>query len=671
MNLQTVGGCLALLGSLTSHILAASDAQSEEWVWRNPLPQANLLHGVAAGTNGFIAVGAAGTILVSSNGLDWVLSPSPTREGLFGIAYGDGVFVAAGSGGTILRTEDHGRTWSASESKTTSFLTSITYGNHRFVAVGADSAIVSSPDGIAWANHSLGTDDFLGGAAYGMGLYVAVSWSGEILTSSDGEHWSITNPDLGHPLYVTAYGGNRFVVLGYNGTVLLSDDGQQWTGHTVTDWSGDPRGLPLIHVNDYFITSVHGRVYKSADGVEWTETAPNMVVGSEGFAYWNGVYVTVGYHGQLWSSTNLVDWTSGQTILSPHRTLIWEVHFGSDMFLALGAEYSMSLGNALFLTSTDGSHWVTNKPVPINAFGKSSIAYADGTFVGIGPARFTYVSSDGTNWSEHFTGTGYPEFFNGIGHGRNVFVVAGGDEVFGPGLILTSPDGVDWSRRVVPPNGNALLAVAYGNDTYVVVGVGGRILTSTDSVFWSEQHSGTPATLDRIVFGNGQFVATGFHVVVHSSDGSNWVASPGLPATGAITFGAGTFLAAADGGRFLTSIDGARWGERSGLGSPDVRGLTYGKGTFIAVGDDGTILQTTSAWKPALSLRWPSSQSNPELMIAGRTGQTCRVEYRATLDAPSGWQPLTNLQLHASPQSWTDASATRTNTRIYRATAQP
>src|SRR5215468_10961702 len=105
MSGQYFGRCLLVLACVGSRMLAASDDQSQEWAWRNPLPQANLLHSVAASANGFVTVGHLGVILVSSNGADWIHASSPTRNMLWSVTYGDGILVAVGEG-TILRSAD-------------------------------------------------------------------------------------------------------------------------------------------------------------------------------------------------------------------------------------------------------------------------------------------------------------------------------------------------------------------------------------------------------------------------------------------------------------------------------------------------------------------------------------------------------------------------------------
>jgi hypothetical protein len=61
---------------------------------------------------------------------------------------------------------------------------------------------------------------------------------------------------------------------------------------------------------------------------------------------------------------------------------------------------------------------------------------------------------------------------NGVTYGNGLFVAVGRN-----GIILTSPDGVSWTRQT-PPTSNWLYGVTYGNGTFVAVGQSGAILTS-------------------------------------------------------------------------------------------------------------------------------------------------------------------------------------------------
>src|SRR2546426_11468315 len=72
----------------------------------------NTLYGIGYGNGQFVAVGGRyrdtpgfttflkdGTILTSTNGVNWVLRPSGATNGFRGIAYGNGQFVAVGGTG--------------------------------------------------------------------------------------------------------------------------------------------------------------------------------------------------------------------------------------------------------------------------------------------------------------------------------------------------------------------------------------------------------------------------------------------------------------------------------------------------------------------------------------------------------------------------------------------
>jgi hypothetical protein len=73
----------------------------DEWRWRHPLAQGNTLTGVAFGNGMFVAVGAVGTVLTTSDGVVWTQQESGTLESLTGITFAAGRFVAVGTRGTI------------------------------------------------------------------------------------------------------------------------------------------------------------------------------------------------------------------------------------------------------------------------------------------------------------------------------------------------------------------------------------------------------------------------------------------------------------------------------------------------------------------------------------------------------------------------------------------
>jgi len=51
--------------------------------------------------------------------------------------------------------------------------------------------------------------------------------------------------------------------------------------------------------------------------------------------------------------------------------------------------------------------------------------------------------------------------------------------------------------------------VTYGNGTFVAVGHPSTILTSTDGVNWTRRTSGTSVILSGVIYGNNIFIAVG------------------------------------------------------------------------------------------------------------------------------------------------------------------
>jgi hypothetical protein len=86
-----------------------------------------------------------------------------------------------------------------------------------------------------------------------------------------------------------------------------------------------------------------------------------------------------------------------------------------------------------------------------------------------------------------------------------MFVIAGG---FTPGVILSSPDGLDWTERHTVDMHFA--GLTFGNGTFVAVGYNRRIWSSPDGVAWIQRDGGPAVTaLSDITFGQGTFLAVG------------------------------------------------------------------------------------------------------------------------------------------------------------------
>ncbi len=113
-------------------------------------PSSALLYSVTFGTKGFVAVGAAGTVVQSDEGQNWRSQQLQPLD-LYGIAYGDGLYVAVGTNGYVQVSAD-ASSWTVSR-PTSVTLRDVCFGDGMFmtVAVGKPSFAHLSLDGISWS----------------------------------------------------------------------------------------------------------------------------------------------------------------------------------------------------------------------------------------------------------------------------------------------------------------------------------------------------------------------------------------------------------------------------------------------------------------------------------------------------------------------------------------
>gem|GEM_PF-1572425 len=197
--------------------------------------------GVAFGNGLLVSIGAGdftysnGFVSVSMDGSRWLSQTTPTRVNLSSVAYGQGKFVAVGFNGTIL-SSTNGVNWvDRTTGSTTVQLNSVTYGNGAFVAVGTSGAGRYSTDGENWISSATGAT--LKSVTFAKGLFVAVGDNGAIRTSVNGTNWTSrsSSPSTTEFLNAVQYAGDRFVAVGglagsgEGALVLHSQNGTNWT----------------------------------------------------------------------------------------------------------------------------------------------------------------------------------------------------------------------------------------------------------------------------------------------------------------------------------------------------------------------------------------------------------------------------------------------------------
>ncbi|MCF0064306.1 T9SS type A sorting domain-containing protein [Dyadobacter sp. LJ419] len=405
----------------------------------------NTLVAVADGLGAtFVAVGAKGTIVFTSNAYNWQVKAGPANSAKFYwmgvaanpvtgafVAINDGYMVAtsadgsywgnalihSGSDGVTLRLRylqnhflatgvngrmrasyDNGKTWSSPVPNYARMnMKGAAFGNGRFVAVGneplitgAGSAgysnlIINSTDGIHFSpsetSHLVGGAKTFNDVTFGNSMFVAVGDDAIIQTSTDGIKWNYSHVIFGKKLTGVAYGNGRFVAVGYDGLILWSVDGKTW---------------------------------------QKANSAGTISYNAVGFT--NGQFTLVGREGVLASSVTGINWNFRPT---GTKNELRSVAYGNGRWIAVGTYNTV-------VTSLNGSTWKSQQFSPSNDH-FDDICYANGQFVAVTMSGNVYTSISPNFW-DNVTNYKTNKVLNSITFGNGQFFAVGIS-----GLLMTSP----------------------------------------------------------------------------------------------------------------------------------------------------------------------------------------------------------------------------------------
>jgi len=562
----------------------------DTWYSRIPNPSVDTeLYSIAYGNNSFVAVGYSGGVVTSADGATWTKQAFPNYDTLYEVAYGNETFVAVGKpmGGFDgkIYTSASGITWTDRSSGISSqlagsSLNGVTYGSI-FVAVGNHGKIFSSPDGITWTERSsiIIQDDLLD-VAFGNNTFAAVGRNGRILTSPNGTEWTpVTVASIGtHYIDAVEYVNGLFYIVIYdNGTPVLytSPDGTEWT-------QGGSTGFDSMTFSNGMYAAVNGALTTSTDGLIWSAGITGSTNDFYGITYAAGMFVAVGERGAITTSSDGVEWIARNTEVTE---IFSGVAYGNDTFVAVGG----GLVTKVF-TSSDGITWVARDPEYYPRL--YGITFGNNMFVAVGGGGKILSSPDGVHWTK-ISSSGTTNSLSDIAYMNGTFIA------IGSGTIVTSPDGISWTQQTSGTSNN-LEGVTYGNALYVAVGDGNTVLTSPNGSEWTPRAPWANQTLNGVAYGNGIFVAVGrSDGILTSPNGIDWTlnASTLTSSLQGIIFADNTFVAVKPGSStcVLTSPNGIDWTSRiAGTTYYHNTRVTNGYGTFLIVGDNGDILQSES-----------------------------------------------------------------------------
>jgi len=247
--------------------------------------------------------------------------------------------------------------------------------------------------------------------AFGNGVFSALvsGASATSYTSPDGITWTARTMPSSQTWSAIIYAGSQFVALASGAAIAAtSPDGITWTSRTLpssTAWCA----IAYNGTNYCAISSTSGTVAAtSPDGVTWTaRTLPTSQVWT-GIAWLAsaGVFVACSNAGTSWaSSPDGVTWTTRTSAIAGLATTSYQpIVSGNSIFVAATSTLSTPVQ-----TSTDGINW-TARAIPAsngNFSGTSGLNFINGQFMfaaslvgaNVGTTYYLVTSPDGINWT--------------------------------------------------------------------------------------------------------------------------------------------------------------------------------------------------------------------------------------------------------------------------------
>lgn len=343
-----------------------------------------------------------------------------------------------------------------------------------------------------------------------------------------------------------------------------------------------------------------------------------VISGNNSFISVNQFYTQASHDGKTWENVS-----DSNVSISNYRVL-GGVVFGNNKFV--GAQWPK------VFSSKDGYNWKVKRDTSANYF--SSIAFGDSTFVIAGSKGLIMVSHDGEKWERHDTDTTID--FSSITFGNGVFVAT----CESPEQVMTSIDGITWSKTFTVDEHGMVYSVIYGNGVFLIVGPEKyrssdghswqqididpddnvlflnnqfislssseesppvKIKISRDLSTWTEIQTDLSLKDPLLTYLNGQYIAFDrSRNVCASKDLSNWKRPNSLTTLllRDAAFGKGQFVTTGDSGTIITSKECSTWALASSLTKKNLNGIVYGNDIFVIVGDSGTILTSSDgkAW---------------------------------------------------------------------------
>jgi len=283
----------------------------------------------------------------------------------------------------------------------------VAYGNGVFVAAGTkiDPSIFRTPivyrseDGTNWSEISVDTTAF-DGLIFANGLFVGVCRYDNILTSPDGITWTVRYTERdGTGFSRIAYGNGRFVTLGSEvgktATSYTSENGITWQKHFFPCRNPDTEMMDIAFGNGVFVAvGSYGQIFVSSDGVNWTQPDSGLSESLDNVVFANGIFIAKAFYfyGRWLTSNDGMHWTIHTENLPGTNIRPDWLAVAHGIFFTSGSPSGG--GSAVEAVSLDGTNW---DPINFPGVQVGSVAYGKRTFVVITPYGEIYQSVPDTS----------------------------------------------------------------------------------------------------------------------------------------------------------------------------------------------------------------------------------------------------------------------------------
>jgi len=228
-----------------------------------------------------------------------------------------------------------------------------------------------------------------------------------------------------------------------------------------------------------------------------------------------------------------------------------------------------------------------------------SIACSDsGLYVAVGNNGLIITSHDGVSWSKISQVTS--EKINGVIWAMGKFVAVGDK-----GGILTSSDGEQWSKLDLSLENIDLFSVASSGSEIIATGSDGTVLVSKDTVSWEQRRMATAERICRVRWINDRYIAVGgAMLILTSKDGITWDEVKAEPSSTImftdVAWDGDKYVVVGDHLNVWISKDGHSWNKEEAIVNKEgmdytvcMYSVVWAENKFVAVGQRGNVLSST------------------------------------------------------------------------------